>query len=117
MLEIINEKLLLWLFRLKQKMFFFVLNTNTFLVILFQVMKLTYGKRRILGSYIPSYKIVCIKLLSKIHIQEDNARKAQAINPMGVIWLCKKCVSTASLLINDIDYEFPNVLHHKKMAK
>ena len=73
--------------------------------------------RKILGSYIPSYKIVCIKLLSKIHIQEDNARKAQAINPMGVIWLCKKCVSTASLLINDIDYEFPNVLHHKKMAK
>ena len=76
-----------------------------------------FTKPRILGSYIPSYKIACIKLLSKIHIQEDNARKAQAINPMGVIWLCKKCVSTASLLINDIDYEFPNVLHHKKMAK
>ena len=50
-------------------------------------------------------------------MREDNARNAQAMNPMGVIWLCKKCVSTASLLINDIDYEFPNVLHHKKMAK
>ena len=50
-------------------------------------------------------------------MREDNARKAQAINPMGVIWLCKKCVSTASLLINDIDYEFPNVLHLKMMAK
>ena len=63
------------------------------------------------------YEIGCIKLLAKIHMREDNARKAQAINPMGVIWLCKKCVSTASLLINDIDYEFPNVLHLKMMAK
>ena len=70
MLEIINEKLLLWLFRLKQKMFFFVLNTNTFLVILFQVMKIRYKTQ--------DFGLLYSKLQNSLHktfIQNTHSRR------------------------------------------